>query len=55
MITPTYALLAALCGLYLGVLMVLADNLVVVVVPHALYDFIALLYITRRLLAEPRV
>jgi membrane protease YdiL (CAAX protease family) len=47
-ITPTYAVLATLCGVYFGVLVILTDNLLVVIVPHALYDFIALLYIVRR-------
>jgi membrane protease YdiL (CAAX protease family) len=45
LITPTYAALATACGAYLGVLLILTDNLLVVIVPHALYDFIALTYL----------
>jgi membrane protease YdiL (CAAX protease family) len=47
LITPTYALLATLCGVYFGILVMLTDNLLVVILPHALYDFIALLYLAR--------
>jgi len=47
LITPTYAILATLCGVYFGVLMMFTDNLLTVIVPHALYDFVALLYIVR--------
>jgi membrane protease YdiL (CAAX protease family) len=47
LITPTYAVLAALIGAYLGWLWMLTDNLLVVIVAHALYDFLALLYILR--------
>jgi len=46
-ITPAYAVLAALCGAYFGVIFMLTDNLLAVVIPHALYDFIALLCLTR--------
>jgi membrane protease YdiL (CAAX protease family) len=47
LITPTYALLATLCGVYFGVLVMLTDNLLAVLVPHGLYDFVALIYIVR--------
>jgi membrane protease YdiL (CAAX protease family) len=47
LITPTYAVLATMCGVYFGVLVMLTENLLVVIVAHALYDFIALLYILR--------
>jgi membrane protease YdiL (CAAX protease family) len=47
LITPTYAVLATLCGLYFGVLVLLTDNLLVAIVPHGQYDFIALLYLAR--------
>src|SRR5262249_24466171 len=47
LITPTYAVLASLCGVYFGILVMLTDNLLSVIVPHALYDFVALLYIVR--------
>jgi uncharacterized protein len=47
-LTPTYAALAALAGLYLGALFLLQGNLMVPIVAHALYDFVALLYLVRR-------
>jgi hypothetical protein len=43
-----YAVLATLMGLYLGWLWMASENLVVPVVAHALYDFLALLYILRQ-------
>jgi membrane protease YdiL (CAAX protease family) len=47
-ITPTYAVLAALLGAYLGGVYLFCDhNLLAVAVPHALYDFVALLYLLR--------
>jgi len=49
MITPMYAVLAALVGLYLGGLFVWSDNLFVAIVTHASYDFVALRYwVSRR-------
>jgi membrane protease YdiL (CAAX protease family) len=47
-ITPTYALIAGAIGLYLGVLFAATGNLLVPVVVHALYDFLALAYWVRR-------
>lgn len=47
LVTPTYGLIAALIGVYLGWLWVVTDNLLVVVVVHALYDFFALVYLMR--------
>jgi uncharacterized protein len=47
-ITPTYALLATLLGVYLGCTWLAGDNLLVVVVAHAFYDFVALTYLVRR-------
>jgi membrane protease YdiL (CAAX protease family) len=47
-VTPTYAVLAGLAGLYLGSLYQLQGNLLVPIVAHALYDFMALLYLVRR-------
>ena len=43
----TYAVLAAGIGLYLGVLFLLTGDLAAPVVTHALYDFAAILYLTR--------
>src|SRR5262249_11763239 len=47
LITPTYAVLATLISLYLGWLFVATDDLLAVVVAHALYDFLALVYLIR--------
>jgi membrane protease YdiL (CAAX protease family) len=46
-ITPTYAFLAGLIGLYLGWLWLAYGNLLVPVVVHAAYDFFALLYVVK--------
>lgn len=47
-ITFTYALLAGLMGAYLGWVWLYADhNLLVVVLTHALYDFVVLLWLLR--------
>jgi hypothetical protein len=46
-LTPAYALLAGLLSVYLGVVSVLVGNLLVVVQAHALYDFVALAYLSR--------
>jgi membrane protease YdiL (CAAX protease family) len=45
-ITPSYALLAGLMGLYLAGLLILTDNLLAPITTHAVYDFAALLYLT---------
>jgi uncharacterized protein len=47
-ITPMYALLAGLVGLYLGGIWVVTGNLLVPIVAHALYDFVALQWVLRR-------
>jgi membrane protease YdiL (CAAX protease family) len=47
-LTKTYALLAVLIGIYLGVLLVLTGNLLVPIVAHAAYDFFALVYLLSR-------
>ena len=46
-ITRTYAVVAAVVGIYLGWLFWHFDNLLAPIVTHALYDFIALAIITR--------
>ena len=46
-ISLTYAILAALIGLYLGILLIAFDNLAVPMIVHALYDFVALTYLVR--------
>jgi len=45
LITPTYAVFAGLIGAYFGVLMILTDNLLVPVMAHALYDYVALRFL----------
>lgn len=51
-ITRTYAVLAGLIGLYLGLLMLWSDNLLVPIMVHACYDFFALVYLLRIARAE---
>jgi uncharacterized protein len=46
--STTYAVLAAVVGLYLGTLFLLQDNLLPPIVAHSLYDFIALIFVVRR-------
>lgn len=46
-ISLMYAVLAALIGLYLGILFIAFDNLAVPVIVHALYDLVALTYLVR--------
>ena len=51
-ITPTYALLAGIIG---GLSGLDNDNLLVATLAHGLYDFAALLYLTRRLKTRKEV
>jgi membrane protease YdiL (CAAX protease family) len=44
-LTHTYALLATLVGLYLGILLMATDQILVPITAHALYDFLALVYL----------
>jgi membrane protease YdiL (CAAX protease family) len=46
-ITPLYALLAGLIGLYLGWLLLFSGNLLLPIVAHAGYDFLVLVYLVR--------
>ncbi len=46
-ITPTYALLAGLIGLYLGWIWIATGNLLVPITTHGVYDFVALVYLVR--------
>ncbi len=46
-ITRTYAVLATLIGFYLGWLWLATGNLIVPIVAHAVYDFLALAYLVR--------
>jgi membrane protease YdiL (CAAX protease family) len=54
-VTATYAVLAGLIGLYLGWLFLRTGNLLVPVVVHALYDFVALSLLVQRVEAGPVV
>lgn len=47
-ITPAYALLAGVAGVYLGGLFWLEGSLTAPIVAHAFYDLIALNYVARR-------
>jgi len=44
LVTPLYAVIAAFYGLYLGFLYIYFDNILVVILSHALYDFAAFYY-----------
>ncbi len=46
-VTPTYAVFAGSIGLYLGWLWLVCGNLLVPIIAHGLYDFLALLYLVR--------
>jgi membrane protease YdiL (CAAX protease family) len=52
-LTTTYAALATLVGLYLGVVFYGSGNLLVPVVAHAVYDFAALMYLVKSQRALP--
>jgi membrane protease YdiL (CAAX protease family) len=47
-ITFTYAVLAGAIGVYLGWLWLATDNLLVPMIAHAAYDFVALVYLLHR-------
>ncbi|NNG15202.1 MAG: CPBP family intramembrane metalloprotease [Gemmatimonadales bacterium] len=51
-VTATYAVLAGLIGLYLGWLFLRTGNLLVPIVVHAIYDFVALSLLVQRTNAE---
>ena len=46
-LSPIYAIYAGLTGLYLGAIYQISGNLYVVMTIHAVYDFIALVYVVR--------
>jgi membrane protease YdiL (CAAX protease family) len=46
-ITPFYVVLAALMGAFLGWIFIVTDNLLPAIITHGLYDFLALIYLTR--------
>lgn len=47
LLSTTYAVLAALIGLYLGLLLIFSGSLLAPALAHGLYDFIALVYLVR--------
>lgn len=47
LVTTAYGVIAALLGVYLGVLWIATGNLLVPVVTHAVYDFAGLVYLLR--------
>ena len=47
-LTPTYAFLAGLAGMYLGAVFWVEGNLLTPIVAHSVYDFVALTYLVRR-------
>ena len=49
--TALYAIIATLIGIYLGVLFVLTDNLLTAITCHAVYDWVALEYTRRAVIA----
>jgi membrane protease YdiL (CAAX protease family) len=51
-LSGTYAVLAALAGLYFGGLLLLTGSLWTPIVAHALYDYVAMIYLIR---SQPRV
>jgi hypothetical protein len=54
-ITRMYFAIAALMGLYLGGLLLATNNLLVPITAHAVYDFLALVYLVRiRTPVEPK-
>jgi membrane protease YdiL (CAAX protease family) len=46
-ITRTYAVLATIVGAYLGWLFLATDNILAPIMAHALYDFVALMYLLK--------
>lgn len=48
LITPTYAILAGLIGLYLGSLVWATQDLLLVMIAHSVYDYVALVYLIHR-------
>jgi len=47
-ITPAYAIITSLVGVYLGWLLVVSSNLLLPIEVHFLYDFLALVYVNRK-------
>ncbi len=47
LVTVAYGIIAAVIGIYLGLLWVFGENLLIPIVTHAAYDFAALVYLLR--------
>ena len=47
-LSPIYAIYAGLTGVYLGLIYQTSGNLYIVMVIHAIYDFIAMVYLVRK-------
>lgn len=47
LVTRAYGVIAALIGVYLGLLWLAGGNLLIPIVTHAAYDFVALVYLLR--------
>ena len=47
LVTPTYAVLAAVIGFYFGWLWLVVGNLLVPILVHSVYDFVALVYLVK--------
>ena len=47
LVTVAYGIIAAAIGVYLGLLWLLGENLLIPIVAHAAYDFLALVYFLR--------
>ncbi len=52
-VTSTYAVMAGIIGLYLGVISIWSGNVFVPMVVHALYYFVALMYLARYVRPAP--
>jgi membrane protease YdiL (CAAX protease family) len=52
-VSAAYAIVATAMGLLLGTLLLVTDSLLAPVIAHGLYDFLALLYLTRPALGRP--
>ncbi len=50
-VSLSYAIITGLLGVYMGTLLLLTGNLFVAVAVHALFDFVAILYISRMTLS----
>jgi len=47
-LSSTYAAVGTLVGMYLGALLIVSDQLLAPMVTHAVYDFVAIIYLVRK-------